>query len=156
MEYVELNHTAGDSHHITKKWIIGNGDLAQIHDIRRIVFLQEQNVSEEDEMIVWEDEASEHLIIFENGAPVATGRVVLHEGKFSLGRIAVLKEHRGKGLGKLVTAELIERAFAMGATEIEIHAQSYAKEFYGAFGFEVVSDEYEEAGIMHFTMLLRK
>jgi len=141
---------------IMKKWISGNGDLADIHNIRRIVFIDEQNVSEEDEMILWEDEASEHLIIYEDGAPAATGRVVLHNGKFSLGSIAVLKEHRGKGYGKLVTTTLIEKAFEMGAQEVEIHAQSYLKEFYGGFGFEICSEEYEEAGIMHFTMILTR
>ena len=141
---------------ITKRWISGSGDLAQIHEIRRIVFMGEQNISEEDEMVAWEDEVSEHLIVYEGGVPVATGRVVVHDGKTSLGRIAVLKEHRGKGLGRLVTAELIEKAFSMGAEEIEIHAQSYLVEFYGGFGFVVCSEEYEEAGIMHFTMVLRR
>jgi len=140
---------------INKKWISGNGELAQVHEIRRVVFMVEQNVSEEDEMIAWEDEASEHLIVYEGDTPVATGRVVLYEGKFSLGRIAVLKEHRGKGYGRLVTAELIEKACAMGAEEIEVHAQSYLVEFYGGFGFRVCSEEYEEAGIMHFTMVLK-
>lgn len=140
---------------LTKKWISGNGGLTQIHEIRRIVFVEEQNVSEEDEMIPWEDEVSEHLIIFEDDIQVATGRVVLHEGKYSLGRIAVLKEHRGKGYGRLVLADLIKKAHAMGAEKIEIHAQSYLVEFYRSFGFEICSEEYEEAGIMHFTMTLK-
>jgi len=143
---------------ITKKWIsgIGEKELAQVHEIRRVVFMDEQKVSVKEEMVAWEDEFSEHLIVYEGDMPVATGRVMLHNGKYSLGRIAVLKEHRGKGLGRIVTATLIEKAFAMGAQDIEIHAQSYLVEFYRGFGFEICSEEYEEAGIMHFTMMLRK
>ena len=141
---------------MTKKWIKGNGDLADIHNIRRVVFMDEQHVPEDEEMVVWEDEASVHLIVYEGGAAVATGRIMVLNGKFYLGRIAVLKEHRGKGYGKIVTKELIERAFEMGALEIEIHAQTHALGFYEGFGFEICSDEYEEAGIMHFTMTLKK
>jgi len=139
---------------ITTKWVLGNRNLTDIHNMRRIVFMEEQNVPEEEEMIVWEDEASTHLIIYENGSPVATGRIMVHEDKFSMGRIAVYKEHRGKGYGKLVTEELINKAFLMGAAKIEIHAQTHALGFYQSFGFEVCSEEYEEAGIMHYTMVL--
>ena len=142
---------------VTMKWILGitDDELAQIHEIRRTVFIVEQSIAEEDEIVPWEDEVSQHLIIYEGDVAVATGRVLSHEGKFILGRVAVLKEHRGKGYGKLAVVELIEKALTMGAAEIEIHAQSYLVEFYQGFGFEICSEEYEEAGIMHFTMVLK-
>ncbi|MCL2574519.1 MAG: GNAT family N-acetyltransferase [Defluviitaleaceae bacterium] len=107
-------------------------------------------------MIAWEDETSEHLLMYEADVPVATGRIVMHDGKYSIGRVAVLKEHRGKGYGRVVMNDLINRAYRLGAKEIEIHAQSYLVNFYSSFGFEICSEEYEEAGIMHFTMILKK
>jgi len=138
------------------KWVSGNDDLAQAHAIRREVFIIEQGVAEEIEKDARQDEISQHLIVFESSKPVATGRIVVDNGNFSLGRITVVKEHRGKGYGRLVTQELINKAFAIGATEIAIHAQSYLVDFYAGLGFKICSDEYEEAGIMHFSMSLRK
>jgi predicted GNAT family N-acyltransferase len=120
-----------------------------------VVFCGEQNVPFERERIPLEDERSWHIIVYLDDVPVATGRVLPDGQKFILGRIATLKEHRGRGLGKLVTQKLTEKALEMGAVEVVLSSQTHAKGFYEQFGFEVCSDEYMDAGIPHVSMRLR-
>ena len=141
---------------ITHKWIVGAGELTDIYNIRHIVFIEEQNVPKEDEMIPEEDARSHHIIIYKNNLPIATGRVMLDCGKYVLGRIATLKEHRGQGYGKFVTQKLIGKAFELGAGEIVLSSQTHAKGFYEQFGFKAFTDEYMDAGIPHVSMRLGK
>jgi ElaA protein len=74
----------------------------------------------------------------------------------ALGRVLTTAPFRGTGIGR----QLIEQ----GLKQIEAHypglpvrigAQSYLIPFYGAFGFEIASEEYLEDGIPH-TEMLRK
>ena len=138
-------------------WIYGNGELADAHKIRRIVFMGEQNVSEEEEMIPAEDELSTHLVIYlACGTAAATGRVMVRDGRYILGRIAVLKEYRGRHLGKKITQRLVEKSFEMGAEKVELSSQTHAISFYQQLGFVVCSDEYMDAGIPHVTMVCER
>src|SRR5690606_17777518 len=81
---------------ITHRWIPPGGDLADASLIRRTVFVGEQGVSEEEE---WDglDPACDHIVLYADGRPVATGRIVWGRPVL-LGRIAVLRECRGTGL----------------------------------------------------------
>ncbi|MDR2166567.1 MAG: GNAT family N-acetyltransferase [Clostridiales bacterium] len=137
------------------KWIQGARDLADVLAIRRVVFIEEQNVPYEEEGVPGEDEASWHLIVYSGGAAAATGRIFMNEGRFILQRIAVLKEFRGRGLGKLVTRKLIDKAFELGAKIIDISSQTHALSFYEAFGFKAYGEEYLDAGIAHYSMKLQ-
>ncbi|MCL2621042.1 MAG: GNAT family N-acetyltransferase [Defluviitaleaceae bacterium] len=139
---------------IVYKWISGKQDDALIdaYMIRRVVFIEEQAVPVEEEIIPWEEEISEHLTIYDKDKPVAVGRILLHNDKFILGRIAVLKEHRGKGFGRLVTQALIDKSVEMGAMEVELSSQTHAIGLYEKLGFVAYGDEYMDAGIPHYSM----
>lgn len=139
---------------ITRQWIAPGGDLTDASLIRRVVFIEEQNVSEEEE---WDelDPLCDHLVLYVNGKPAATGRIVWGEPVL-LGRIAVLREHRGSGLGAEVVSRLVEKAFAAGAGEVHLHAQIQARGFYEKLGFTAYGEEYEEAGIPHISMFKRR
>ena len=144
---------------MTEKWIFGNDvdALADAHKIRRIVFMGEQNVSEEEEMIAWEDEISTHLVLYlEDGTAVATGRVMAKDGSHILGRIAVLKEFRGRHFGKMITQRLVEKSLKMGAVEVVLSSQTHAKTFYEQLGFTAFTDVYMDAGIPHVSMKLTR
>ncbi|MEJ0062624.1 MAG: GNAT family N-acetyltransferase [Alphaproteobacteria bacterium] len=74
----------------------------------------------------------------------------------SLGRILTAQSARGLGLGR----ELMRRAMIHGAatwpgTDLRMSAQRHLEKFYGEFGFETVSDVYDEDGIPHVEMLYR-
>jgi len=137
---------------ITTEWFAGDGDLTDVHMIRRNVFIKEQGVSEEEEMDGTDMEAI-HLLVRDGGTPVATGRVIIMDDKFYIGRVAVLKEHRGKKYGDFMMRLLIRKAYDMGGAEQHLHAQTQARGFYEKLGFKAVSGEYMEANIPHVDMI---
>jgi predicted GNAT family N-acyltransferase len=126
-------------------------DNAALRSVRYTVFVEEQRVPVE---LEW-DELDEHClhVVAEtvSGAAIGTGRL-LPDGH--VGRMAVLEEWRRRGVGGLLLEELLSAARARGYPAVELSAQTHAIGFYRRFGFEVVSDEYPDAGILHRTMRL--
>ena len=133
------------------KIIVGNWEQLRAHaqPIRFEVFVDEQKVPPElelDEM----DAVCLHAVAYaEEGTPLATGRL-LPDGH--VGRMAVLKAGRGKGVGGAVLQTLIEAARARGDREVILNAQTHAEPFYAAHGFAREGDEFMDAGIPHITM----
>jgi predicted GNAT family N-acyltransferase len=120
-----------------------------LRSIRNSVFIEEQNVPAE---LEWDglDELCTHVIgETTQGEPIGTGRL-LPDGH--IGRMAVLKYWRGRGVGSAILAELIETAREKGCDSAILDAQTHALKFYARFGFEIVSDEFMDAGIPHRTM----
>ncbi len=116
--------------------------------IRFAVFVEEQGVPRDielDEM----DAACVHAVAFEGDKPIATGRL-LPDGH--IGRLAVLKPWRGRGIGSRILERLIEEARARGDGEVALSAQVHAAGFYRAHGFTEEGGEYMEAGIAHQAM----
>jgi predicted GNAT family N-acyltransferase len=117
--------------------------------IRFQVFVREQRVPAEIELDDM-DAPSLHAIAFENAKPIGTGRL-LPDGH--IGRMAILKEWRRRGIGAAILKALIDAAERRGDREIALSAQLHAVEFYRTHGFEPVGDVYEEAGIPHQAMV---
>lgn len=140
---------------IEAKWMLGTEELTDAFYIRKEVFIKEQQISEAIEYDEWDPKAF-HVVVYEQGQPKATGRLIKQKDQYLLGRIAVLKEARGKGLGDLVVRMLIRKAFDLGATEVHIHAQISARPFYEKLGFEAYGDCYDEAGILHISMVKKE
>lgn len=137
---------------IRTKWINGDKDIDAAIHIRTEVFVKEQNVPPEIE-IDGTDANAIHLIVYDEALPVATGRILKIDDEYVLGRIAVLKEQRGRGYGDLVVRMLIRRAYEMGADKQIIHSQTHAASFYERLGFTRFGEEYAEAGIPHINMV---
>jgi len=122
---------------------------AEARRIREHVFVHEQGVPLE---LEWDDQDShcDHALAYAaDGAAVGTGRL-LPDGH--IGRMAVLKEWRGKGVGALLLQALIERARQRRHARVRLNAQVYAAGFYRRYGFEVSGTEFIEAGIPHVAM----
>lgn len=132
-------------------WLNGYEDISDAHMIRQKVFIEEQGTPWEIEMDDL-DTLAMHLVIYENDVPVATGRVIWDEGECIIGRLAVLKEHRGKKYGDFAMRLMIRRAYDSGAKRQHIHAQIQAKGFYEKLGFKACGEEYLEADIPHIDM----
>jgi predicted GNAT family N-acyltransferase len=116
--------------------------------IRFTVFVGEQGVPFDIELDKL-DLLSIHAVAFDDEKPVATGRL-LPDGH--IGRMAVLKEWRRRGIGALLLQALIERAKERGYSEVALSAQVHAVPFYRAHGFVPDGDAYMEAGIRHQAM----
>ncbi|MFU0824492.1 GNAT family N-acetyltransferase [Clostridium sp.] len=136
-------------------WVNGNRGIEDALSIRRKVFIEEQSVPEEIE-IDDIDSFAEHIIIYEDNKPIATGRIFKRDDNFFLGRIAVLKEYRGKHFGEMTVKMLVKRGLDKGAEKIIIHAQTAVEEFYKKLGFKSFGEKYYEAGIEHINMIFKK
>lgn len=121
-------------------------DIAELRAIRSEVFVIEQNVPEDEE---WDelDAESQHVIARDpEGRPIGTGRLTPN-GK--IGRMAVLLDWRGRGVGEALLRVLLEQARERHFKQIEIHAQTHAIAFYERAGFLAFGEEFDECGIMH-------
>jgi predicted GNAT family N-acyltransferase len=125
---------------------------AAARPVREEVFVREQGVPLDME---WDefDATSRHVVAFDPaGAAIGTGRL-LPDGH--LGRMAVLPDWRGRGVGRALLERLLEIAAAAGQRELALHAQTQAAGFYGRFGFVAEGAEFMEAGIPHVKMSRR-
>jgi predicted GNAT family N-acyltransferase len=126
-------------------------DYSKIHRVRESVFVAEQAVAPEQE---WdsEDETAIHFLAEQGDFALGTARL-LPDGY--VGRLSVLKDWRGLRVGDALMQAVIAQAHSRGIRELKLTAQVHATAFYQRFGFEVVSDEFLEAGLPHVDMLRR-
>ena len=121
------------------------------HKVRDEVFCVEQGIDYDIERDEY-DEVATHSVVYENKIPVAAGRLVKKKSDYNLGRIATLKEYRGKGYGKMVTKFLMLWAYDNSITVLDLHAQKSAVSFYEKLGFIPCGQPFSEAGIEHRSM----
>jgi predicted GNAT family N-acyltransferase len=117
--------------------------------IRTPVFIQEQQVPQQIEWDEMDPLCVHALAVDTDGTPIGTGRLA-PDGK--IGRMAVLEEWRGKGVGAAILDFLVASARERGIKECRLHAQRHALEFYLQHGFEAEGEEFMEAGIPHVPM----
>ena len=120
-------------------------------DIRIKVFTDEQGfVDGEDET----DNVSVHFVAFDGDVPVGTCRVFERAGEILhvLGRLAVLKEYRKKGVGRELLSEAEKYVASVGGIGIILHAQVRAVEFYERCGYTGFGEIEDEEGYPHLWM----
>lgn len=119
--------------------------------IRDTVFVEEQGVDMREEHDALDREAL-HLLAYVDGEAVGTLRLLLNGTEATVGRFAVLKSHRGQGIGRALMEWVIAWAPTAGVTKLKLHAQTHALGFYQSCGFRAHGPEFMEAGIPHRTM----
>lgn len=124
-------------------------DFADLRAVREPVFVVEQQVPIEEE---WDelDPQCRHVIARDaQNRPIGTGRLTPER---KIGRMAVLREWRGRGVGDALLEALLDLAREQGWPEVTLHAQTHALLFYARHGFEAFGDEFMEADIPHRAM----
>lgn len=119
--------------------------------IREKVFMQEQGfVDEFDDA----DLQATQIVLYDERKPVATCRIFAGSTKseFILGRLAVLKEYRGKNFGSKMLREAEKIVLQKGGTSIALHAQCRVQKFYEQSGYTVFGEIGEEEGCPHIWM----
>jgi predicted GNAT family N-acyltransferase len=114
--------------------------------IRRQVFIDEQHVPVE---LEWEGDENiyQYVLVFEDtGQVIGTGRIS-KDGH--IGRMAVTKCWRGKGVGQLILEKLIQYAIEQNINKLSLNAQITAVGFYQKQGFTGYGAEFLDAGIVH-------
>ncbi len=113
-------------------------------NLRITVFVDEQGfVDEVDEF----DSVATHLVMFDGEKAVATCRFFPkdEQGTYMFGRLCVLKEYRGKSLGREMLKKTEKVVKEQGGKAIILHSQYHAKDFYIKCGFTQQGElEYEQ------------
>lgn len=129
-------------------------DIAACRALRRVVFIDEQGVPEADELDDKDGEAI-HLLATDAGRPVGTARLLLMGKTGKIGRVCVLKEMRGTGLGAALIRAAVDRLRQIdGIATVKLGAQVHALGFYEKLGFTAFGPVYDDAGIPHRDMAL--
>lgn len=119
--------------------------------IRTKVFVEEQGFKEEFDKT---DQRAIHLVCFENEKPTATCRIFQGEadGEYILGRLAVMKEYRGKNIGAKMLESAEKAVREKNGKYIILHSQVQAKVFYAKQGYTEFGEVEEEEGCPHIWM----
>ena len=124
-------------------------DIPTCQALRKVVFIDEQGVSLAEEVDGLDGKAI-HLLAWDGDCPVGTARILMNGGVGKIGRVCVLPEARGIGLGEaLILAALEELRRQSGISEAYLGSQSHATGFYEKLGFAVEGEEFLDAGILH-------
>ncbi|MBV7504070.1 GNAT family N-acetyltransferase [Bacillus sp. sid0103] len=137
---------------MTVKIVENQKELEDAYSVRKTVFVEEQAVPLEEEIDAYEDEAK-HFIMYHDGSPVGAGRFRLVDGYGKVERICVLKEARKTGAGRAIMDSIENFARENDIHKLKLNAQTHAIPFYAGLGYEVVSEEFMDAGIPHKTMV---
>lgn len=107
--------------------------------IRIAVFVEEQGFVEEFDS---DDKISTHLVMLDGDKPVATGRFYFDNARqeYLIGRLAVMKEYRGRGLGGEIVREAERLIKERGACSVSLHSQCRAQGFYEGLGYEAFGE----------------
>ena len=121
-------------------------DAPALRRVRHDVFVIEQKIPES---LEWDDAdaASLHALAEDDaGGPIGCGRL-LADGH--VGRLAVVRAWRGRGVGAALLGRLVDEARLRGHARVVLNAQTQAMPFYARYGFEASGSEFDEAGIPH-------
>lgn len=130
-------------------------DFARAISIRRRVFLDEQGVTEDEEIDGLDGHCRHYLALIGDEA-VATARVRTLDGDWAkIERMAVLKPHRRRGIGALLMACIIDDAVAEGLVGATLNAQCRVEEFYHNLGFTPEGEVFMDSRIPHIRMVRR-
>jgi predicted GNAT family N-acyltransferase len=119
--------------------------------VRKEVFVEEQQVPEEEEIDLYEKDST-HFVLYDQEVPIGAGRFRELDGIGKVERICVLSGSRKGGAGKLIMDKIEQYAKQQNYSALKLNAQTQAIPFYKKLGYEVISEEFMDAGIPHHTM----
>ena len=130
-------------------------ELYAVLSLREQVFMLEQQSLYKD--IDGADQQALHLLVFKEGALIAYLRLLPGTERTTIGRVVVLKGERGQGLGAmLLTTALDKAANDYPQHPVYLSSQVSRQGLYQRFGFKVISEPYDDGGILHVGMLMER
>ncbi|MFQ3543920.1 GNAT family N-acetyltransferase [Halobacillus rhizosphaerae] len=120
--------------------------------VRRLVFIEEQNVPEDREHDEF-DETALHLVGYLHEKPVAAARIQFKDDYGKLERICVLKSERGSSYGRQLIQYMEDVISSKSCSKVKLNSQTHAEGFYKLLGYQTISDSFIDAGIPHVTMM---
>jgi predicted GNAT family N-acyltransferase len=138
---------------ISLRWVRDARDLRAALDLRIRVFCDEQGVPRELEVDQHDDVARHAVAVTPDGTVVATMRLVADGGTIKVGRVAVERAWRGRGIASRLLQRAYEYALDQRAEELRLAAQVEAAALYRKAGYQEVGEVFDEAGIPHVWMV---
>ncbi|WP_299399180.1 GNAT family N-acetyltransferase [Pelagibius sp.] len=136
-------------------FVESEAEIALCLDLRRKVFMDEQGVSEEEE-IDGLDPVCRHVLAVDDGRAVAAARVKTSGDLAKIQRVCVATAYRGQGLGAQLIRYIVDALTGEASLAVvRLGAQTQALGFYERLGFTPVGGRYLDAGIPHQDMELR-
>lgn len=123
-------------------------------NIRQVVFCEEQKVSTEEEFDNLDDICDQYLLKY-GGEYVVTARKREVEEGIKLERFAVLKEYRKLGLASKILAFILDE-IKDTEKKVYLNSQVEAMPLYSKYGFEKIGEQFIEADILHYKMILKR
>lgn len=126
-----------------------NKDMLSCLNLRRTVFIEEQNVPENEE-VDGDDPDCDHLLLTVSDIPVGAARLKYYNDFIKVQRVCVLKNYRGQGIGSKIINFIIRHVEKNDIrSSVRLGSQIHALEFYKRLGFIEFGEEYLDAGILH-------
>ena len=135
---------------VEHRYTTWNDDSDQIYFVRKAVFVEEQGIPEDLDFDGLDPECWHVLTCTSKSEPIGTARM---QRDGHIGRIAVLKNWRRKGVGARLLASLVKKAVEQDLTGVYLHSQAQAVSFYEKRGFRKEGDIFMEADIPHQKMV---
>lgn len=117
--------------------------------LRKKIFIEEQHVPENEELVYEEEIKSQHFILEENQQTIATARYQTKNNAVKIERFAVHKNARKQNYGKILLKHIEAHARKNGAKKAILSAQEHAIPFYEKLGYKITSAPYLDANITH-------
>ncbi len=132
------------------QWSKGKANTTDAFYVRAVVFMAEQGFKNEfDEL----DARSWHVIVYDHGEPIGTGRVYQKDGQWHAGRIAVIENYRGKGVGRVIMDQLHNKVRELGGSSVLLSAQVEKQGFYKRQGYKPQGETYLDEHCPHIDMV---
>jgi ElaA protein len=149
---------------ITLAWHDWSGlsaaELYELLQFRQAVFVVEQASPYPD--LDGRDSEARHLALRHDGLLVGYLRLIApsveeHPPRVRIGRVSVAPDARGSGYARLMMDEALRQAAALyPENDIEIGAQTHLEVFYRSLGFTPSSSPYDDFGVPHIDLVLRR
>ena len=131
------------------RFIQNSKDMLSCLELRRTVFIEEQNVPENEE-VDGDDPDCDHILLTVSDIPVGAARLKYYNDFIKVQRVCVLKNYRGQGIGSKIINFIIRHVEKNDIrSSVRLGSQIHALEFYKRLGFIEFGEEYLDAGILH-------
>ncbi|MBD2815877.1 GNAT family N-acetyltransferase [Xenorhabdus sp. Flor] len=128
--------------------------IQQAFDIRKQVFTDEQGFAADIDIDEYDDIAL-HVVTYDDEKPIAVLRAIASDNSMlKVGRVAVLKKYRGRGIGHKVMEFIEDYGRKNNIAAIGLSSQYHAKPFYESLGYQARGEIYLEEGAEHIFMIL--
>lgn len=109
---------------------------------------RQHNISLREEFDEFDCDGTRYIVLLDDGYPVATCRFYeISEKEVTLGRVVVLPEYRGKGLGRKVISEAEKWIKELGYESVHIDSRTVAVDFYSGLGYSKVNNKIIQSGV---------